>query len=182
MVCISKLIHMFTHFGFARQKRFKKCPSLTKLLPRYDDHHIYDNMRVLGWDEEEDEDANVQKSNGEKTRNMCGTNKEIQLGNMSVIERDAYGMQKSERPSPPLFAVSNNSKDRWVTAAIIINTNIITTMCYQHKKGKCSNRTHKILITIVHINLVTLIVNLMKIRNSITKKYFSKRKKSLLNT
>ena len=95
---------------------------------------IYDNMRVWGWDEEEDEDANVQKSNGEKTRNMCGTNKEIQLGNMSVIERDAYGMQKSERPSPPLFAVSNNSKDRWVTAAIIINTNIITTMCYQHKK------------------------------------------------
>ena len=40
MVCINKLIHMFTHFGFARQKRFKKCPSLTKLLPRYDDHHI----------------------------------------------------------------------------------------------------------------------------------------------
>ena len=49
---------------------------------------------------------------GKKTRNMCGTNKEIQLVNMSVIERDAYGMQKSERPSPPLFAVSNNSKDR----------------------------------------------------------------------
>ena len=40
MVCISKLIHMFTHFGFARQKRFKKCPSLMKLLPRYDDYHI----------------------------------------------------------------------------------------------------------------------------------------------
>ena len=56
------------------------------------------------------------------------------------------------------------------------------TMCYQLKKGKCSNRTHKILIIIVHINLVTLIENLMKIRNSITKKYFSKRKKSLLNT
>ena len=31
---------------------------------------IYDNMRVLGWDEEEDEDANVQKSNGEK-REIC---------------------------------------------------------------------------------------------------------------
>ena len=61
---------------------------------------IYDNMRVLGWDEEEDEDANVQKSNGEKTRNMCGTNKEIQLGNISVIERNAYGMQKSARLSP----------------------------------------------------------------------------------
>ena len=27
---------------------------------------IYDNMRVLGEDEEEDEDANVQKSNGKK--------------------------------------------------------------------------------------------------------------------
>ena len=40
MVCINKLIHMFTHFGFATQKRFKKCPSLMKLLPRYDDHHI----------------------------------------------------------------------------------------------------------------------------------------------
>ena len=44
------------------------------------------------------------------------------------------------------------------------------TMCYQLKKGTCSNRTHKILIIIVHINLVTLIVNLMKIRNSITKR------------
>ena len=32
MVCINKLIHMFTHFGFARQKRFKKCPSLMKLF------------------------------------------------------------------------------------------------------------------------------------------------------
>ena len=137
-------------------------------------------MRELGWDEEEDENANVQKSNGEKTRNMCGTNKEIQLRNISVIERNAYGMQKSARPSPPLFAVSNNIKDRWVTAAIIINTYIITTKCYQHKKSKCSNRTHKILITIVHINLVTLIANLMKIRNSIIKKYFTKRKKSLL--
>ena len=95
---------------------------------------IYDNMRVLGWDEEEDEDANVQKSNGEKTRKMCGTNKEIQLGNISVIERYAYGMQKSARTSPPLSTVSN-SKDRWVTAAIIIYTYIITTMCYQHKKA-----------------------------------------------
>ena len=138
---------------------------------------IYDNMRVLGWDEEEDEDANVQKSNGEKTRNMCGTNKEIQLGNISVIERNAYGMQKSARPSPPLFAVSNNSKDRWVTATIIIYTYIITTITT--KKGKCSNRTHKILITMVHINLVTLIANLMKIKNSITKKYLRTRKKSL---
>ena len=70
---------------------------------------IYDNMRVLGWDEEEDEDANVQKSNGEKTRNMCGTNKEIQLRNISVIESNAYGMQKSARPSPPLSAVSNKT-------------------------------------------------------------------------
>ena len=34
LVCINKLIHMFTHFGFATQKRFKKCPSLKKLLPR----------------------------------------------------------------------------------------------------------------------------------------------------
>ena len=33
MVCINKLIHMFTHFGFARQKPFKKCPSLTKNCP-----------------------------------------------------------------------------------------------------------------------------------------------------
>ena len=57
----------------------------------------------------QDEDANVQKSNGEKTRNMCGTNKEIQLGNISVIERNAYGMQKSARPSPPLSAVSNKT-------------------------------------------------------------------------
>ena len=41
LVCIDKLIHMFTHFGFAREKRFRKCPSLMKLLPRYDDHHIW---------------------------------------------------------------------------------------------------------------------------------------------
>ena len=41
MVCINKFLHMFTHFAFARQKRFKKCLSLTKLLPRYDDHHIW---------------------------------------------------------------------------------------------------------------------------------------------
>ena len=40
MVCINKLIHMFTQFGFARQKRLKKCPSLTKVLPRYDDQHL----------------------------------------------------------------------------------------------------------------------------------------------
>ena len=40
LVCINKLIHMFTHFGFATQKRFKKCPSLMNLLPTYDDHHI----------------------------------------------------------------------------------------------------------------------------------------------
>ena len=38
------------------------------------------------------------------------------------------------------------------------------------QKDKCSNRTHKIFIIIVHINLFTLIVNLMKIRNSITKR------------
>ena len=137
-------------------------------------------MMIWGWDEEEN--ANVQKSNGKKTRNMCGRNKEIQLENISVFERNAFGMQKSGCPSPPLFAVSNNSKDRWVTAVIIIYIYIKTTMCYQLKKGKCSNRTHKILIILVHISLVTLIVNLMKIRNSITKKYFSKRKKSLLNT
>ena len=41
MVCINKLIHMFTHFGFARQKRFKKCPSLTKLLPRSGLHKLW---------------------------------------------------------------------------------------------------------------------------------------------
>ena len=64
----------------------------------------------------------------------------------------------------------SNSKDRWVTTAIIINIYIISTMCYQHKKGKCSNKTHKILIIIVHINLVTVIVNLMKMRSSITKR------------
>ena len=48
LVCINKLIHMFAHFGFATQKRFKKCPSLTKLLPRYDDHHIwwYEGIRL----------------------------------------------------------------------------------------------------------------------------------------
>ena len=46
---------------------------------------------------------------GKKTRNMCGRNKEIQLGNISVIERNAYGMQKSARPSPPLSTVSNKT-------------------------------------------------------------------------
>ena len=140
-------------------------------------------MRVLGWDEEED--ANVQKSNRKKTRNMCGRKKEIQLRNISVIEKKCLWNSEECTPVSSSFysqQQDSNSKDRWVTAAIIIYIYIITTMCHQLKKGKCSNRTHKILIIIVHINLVTLIVNLMKIRNSITKKYFSKRKKSLLNT
>ena len=47
-----------------------------------------------------------------RCKNDSGRNKEIQRGNNSVFERNAFGMQKSGRPSPPLFAVSNNSKDR----------------------------------------------------------------------
>ena len=65
LVCINKLIHMFTHFGFATQKRIKKCPLLMKLLPDMM-IIIYDDMRVLSWDEEED--ANVQKSNGKNKK------------------------------------------------------------------------------------------------------------------
>ena len=80
LVCINKLIHMFTHFGFATQKRFKKCPSLMKLLPDMM-IIIYDDMSILGWDEEED--ANVQKSNGKK-REICV--EEIRKSNSKIFQ------------------------------------------------------------------------------------------------
>ena len=70
LVCINKLIHMFAHFGFATQKGFMKCPSLNEI--------IAEMMQTF------------RNPTGKKTRNMCGTNKEIQLGNISVIERNAY--------------------------------------------------------------------------------------------
>ena len=41
--------------------------------------------------------------------NLAWKSSLLQLGNISVIERNAYGMQKSARPSPPLSAVSNKT-------------------------------------------------------------------------
>ena len=121
---------------------------------------------------------------------MCGTNKKIELGNTSVIERNAYAMQISAvctTVASSLCRVSNR-KDRWVTAAIIIFT-IITIFAtiwhlhHYHQLKKCQRlkqNAQKILMTIVYINLLKLVVKLMKIRISIADKYFSKRKKSLL--
>ena len=34
---------------------------------------------------------------------------QIRKSNSEIIERNAYGMQKSARPSPPLSAVSNKT-------------------------------------------------------------------------
>ena len=100
---------------------------------------------------------------------MCGTNKEIQLGNISVIERNAYGMQKSARPSPPLSAVSSKTATartgEWQLRSSY--TPISLPPCVTSSK-KANVQTKQIII--VHINLVTLIVTLMKIRNSITKR------------
>ena len=129
-----------------------------------------------------------------KTKNMCGTNEKIQLGNTSVRERNAFAMQNIAicTTVASSFCIVSNSKDRWVSAAIIIFTIIhhyhhlcnnmaSTSLPPTQKVPKVSNRTHKkVLTTIVYINLFKVTVKLMKIRNSLTGKYFSKRKKSLL--
>ena len=125
-----------------------------------------------------------------KTKNMCGTNEKIQLGNTSVIKRKAIAMQNSEvcTTVAPSFCIVSNSKGRWVTPAIIIYT-IITIFAtrwhlhHYHQLKKCQRfkqKAPKIWMTIVYINILKLIVKLMKIRNSKAGKYFNKRKKSLL--
>ena len=67
--------------------------------------NTYDNMKA----EMRKKMQSFRNPTGKKTRNMCERNKEIKLGNISVIEINAYGLQKSSRPSPPLSTVSNKT-------------------------------------------------------------------------